>query len=147
MPQPVDRVDFHQLADHRGGGGADPLGLLAAPGRGPHVERDLLRGVVLVVRGPAPQESDVGGDDLALARIFAQRIRPQPCAGHNRPDRQSVAQVAAFRPVAAVVKLAGQGEEHAAKGTSAHIRLRFRCFRPLQPCALCRPQVRDAGAV
>ena len=82
-----------------------------------------------------------------LARIFAQRIRPQPCAGHNRPDRQSVAQVAAFRPVAAVVKLAGQGEEHAAKGTSAHIRLRFRCFRPLQPCALCRPQVRDAGAV
>ena len=67
-PEPVQGVDLHQIVDHRGGRRADFLRLLPAPGRGPHVERDLLRRVVLEVGGPAPQQLDVGGDDLALVQ-------------------------------------------------------------------------------
>jgi len=58
VPQPVDRVDFHQLADHGGGGGADPLGLLAAPGRGPACgTRSSPRGSA---RSPWPGPAGVG---------------------------------------------------------------------------------------
>ena len=54
--EPVERVVGQQLADDLLAGRADPGGLAAAPGRGPHVERDLLRRVVaevgLLARGP-----------------------------------------------------------------------------------------------
>jgi hypothetical protein len=64
--EPVDRVVLHQLVDDGGGGRADLLGFVAAPGRGAHVERDLLRRVVLEVGRPSLGHLDVGGHDLVL---------------------------------------------------------------------------------
>jgi len=82
-----------------------------------------------------------------LTRLFAQRIHPLPCAGHSRPDRQSVARVAAFA--------AGSGGGSSSLGQSRSslpddrrpiFADEFRCiWAPLEQCAGRPPQVRDAG--
>ena len=62
--QPVERVAGEELAGDLLAGGADALGLLAAPGRGPHVEGDLLRRVIAEVGLLAADLAGVGLDQL-----------------------------------------------------------------------------------
>ena len=72
--QPVERVVGEQLADDLLAGRADALGLLAAPGRGAHVERDLLRRVVAEVGLLAPVLARVGLDQLPADEELHHRV-------------------------------------------------------------------------
>ena len=63
--EPVEGVVGEQLADQLLAGRADAGGLPAAPGRGPHVERDLLRRVVAEVGLLAADLAGMGLDQLA----------------------------------------------------------------------------------
>jgi hypothetical protein len=60
--QPVQRVVSQQLGDDLLARRADAGGLAAAPGRGPHVEGDLLRRVVTEVGLLAARLARVGLD-------------------------------------------------------------------------------------
>ena len=78
--QPVERVAGQQLADDLLARRADPGGLLAAPGRGPHVERDLLRRVVTEIGLLAAGLARVGLDQLPADEELDHR-RGQPHVG------------------------------------------------------------------
>ena len=62
--QPVERVVFQQPADQRLAGRADLGSFLPAPGRGAHVEGDLLRRVIGQVGLLALRLADVGLDQV-----------------------------------------------------------------------------------
>ena len=75
--EPVQGVVFQQPADQRGAGRADLGGSLPAPGRGAHMERDLLRRVVTQVGLLALSLADVGLDQIAAGeQLHRRRGRP-----------------------------------------------------------------------
>jgi hypothetical protein len=63
-PQPEQGIDLQQPGDHLNTRGPDLTGLGAAPGRGAHLERDLLRWIVRQVGLLAHRFAAVGGDQL-----------------------------------------------------------------------------------
>ena len=71
--QPVQGVVFQQPADQRLAGRADLGGLPAAPRRGAHVERDLLRRVIGQVGLLALRLADMGLDQLPAAEQLHHR--------------------------------------------------------------------------
>ena len=73
--EPVERVVGEQLADDLLARRADAGGLAAAPGRGPHVERDLLRRVVAEVGLLAAHLAGVGLDQLPADEELHHRRR------------------------------------------------------------------------
>ena len=73
--QPEQGVDPQQIGDHGDGVRADLFGLGAAPGRGPHRERDLLRRVVGHVGLLASGLGWVGGDQLTGGEDLHHRER------------------------------------------------------------------------
>ena len=99
--------------------------------------------MVLACRGSLFMEGPIG---RRLTRILAPRIHPPTLRGPQSPDRQSVAHVAALRPVAAAVKArsASRGA-HCQTTDGPYPLVGFAASGPLEQCAGRPPQVRDAG--